>query len=154
MRLSPDGNFLGLTWSFTSSPFCLALLRHTAPQLPPRSSIMSSILLSSLIPAGSRSQGASTSMLKLPSRHVATSRLMATATSSCKTFGTFSPTASRRSDSDAKSAQSAQRIDEVEYLPTTFLGRALLTAGSALGLLSNPARGGKQSHLHQPRSWS
>ncbi|SOV09960.1 Ubiquinone biosynthesis protein COQ4, mitochondrial [Ustilago sp. UG-2017a] len=113
---------------------------------------MSSTLLSSLIPAGSRSQGASTSMLRLPSRHVATSRLMATATSSCKTFGTFSPTASRRSDSDAKSAQSAQRIDEVEYLPTTFLGRALLTAGSALGLLNNPARGDLLSMLTQVSS--
>ena len=58
-------------------------------------------------------------------------------------FGTLGPASIRRSYTPSTKARSGARIDEVEHIPTSAFGRALLTAGSALGLLNNPSRGGK-----------
>lgn len=80
-------------------------------------------------------------MLRLPSRNVSHT-FSRFAPTTLATYGTLAPTAPRRWQHNKKPDRHG-RIDQVDHIPTTFLGRALLTAGSALGLLNNPSRGGK-----------
>lgn len=124
--------------SISINSFCRFLkLLCSSPQ---QHLTMSSGFLAQLVPAGTKSKGASTSMMRLPTRH---------STRSCRSalginaFGTLAPTPPRRNSGQAKSNRNGDRIDEVEHIPTSFLGRALLTTGSAMGLLNNPSRGGK-----------
>lgn len=114
-----------------------------------RHPIMASSFLAHLLPVGSRSQGASTSMMRLPSRQIARASRLTPPT--CSAFGTWSPTLPRQSDQPPKT-RNQDRIDEIEHVPTSALGRALLTAVSALGLLNNPARGGKLRSCVQQQS--
>ncbi|CBQ68917.1 related to COQ4-responsible for restoring ubiquinone biosynthesis in coq4 mutant [Sporisorium reilianum SRZ2] len=107
-----------------------------------------------LISAGPKSRGASSSRSTLP--------CLATAVRSCQrptpitvawsSYGTLAPTRPRSSDKTSRYPGNDARIDEVEHIPTTALGRALLTAGSALGLLNNPSRGDLLSMLTQVSS--
>ncbi|EST08750.2 Ubiquinone biosynthesis protein Coq4 [Kalmanozyma brasiliensis GHG001] len=110
------------------------------------------LFLKQLIAVGSRCRGASTSMLRLPSRPVA--RLVKPGSPASSNFGTLSPTAPRRSKdgTNSNTTRSDGRIDQVEHIATSLLGRALLTTGSALGLLNNPSRGDLLSMLTQTSS--
>ncbi|SPO30771.1 related to COQ4 - responsible for restoring ubiquinone biosynthesis in coq4 mutant [Ustilago trichophora] len=111
---------------------------------------MSTSFLTQLIPVGSRSSGASTSMLRLPSRNISHT-FSQFAPTTLAAYATFASTAPRRWQHN-KEPDRHGRIDQVEHIPTTFLGRALLTAGSALGLLNNPSRGDLLSMLTQVSS--
>uniref|UniRef100_V5ETW5 4-hydroxy-3-methoxy-5-polyprenylbenzoate decarboxylase n=1 Tax=Kalmanozyma brasiliensis (strain GHG001) TaxID=1365824 RepID=V5ETW5_KALBG len=110
------------------------------------------LFLKQLIAVGSRCRGASTSMLRLPSRPVA--RLVKPGSPASSNFGTLSPTAPRRSKdgTNSNTTRSDGRIDQVEHIATSLLGRALLTTGSALGLLNNPSRGesGRRLLIERP----
>lgn len=110
--------------------------------------VMSSSFLMHLIPVGARSKGASTSMLRLPSR--CTAHTWQTGPTTRGAFRTLASTAPHRSNGPAKPSGHDGRIDQVEHIRTTALGRGLLTAASALGLLNNPSRGGKSSHFVEP----
>ncbi|GAC94932.1 ubiquinone biosynthesis protein [Pseudozyma hubeiensis SY62] len=103
-----------------------------------------------LVRVGLKSRSASTSMVKLPS--LATAQVCRGSPRSLRSFSTHSPTETRRSRNGSDQTSKAVRIDEVEHIPTSALGRALLTAGSALGLLNNPSRGDLLSMLTQVSS--
>lgn len=106
-----------------------------------------------LVSVGPKSRGASTSLSTVISRTSTAARTCQrpTAASSCA-FGTWAPTQPRGSDKTLRKAGNNPSIDEVEHIPTWALGRALLTAGSALGLLNNPSRGDLLSMLTQVSS--
>ncbi|GAK66576.1 ubiquinone biosynthesis protein COQ4, mitochondrial [Moesziomyces antarcticus] len=80
----------------------------------------------------------------------------ATTASTASTARRWASTSSAGRSKDEASAPAGQahdtRIDEVDHMRTSRLGRALLTAGSALGLLNNPARGDLLSMLTQVSS--
>ncbi|PWY97016.1 Coq4-domain-containing protein [Testicularia cyperi] len=96
-------------------------------------------LMPALRAVGPRSSRASTSMLQLQpvqmprSKPIASSRSFASST--CN-----------------PSSSSSRRLDEIHHISTSITGKALLTAGSALGLLNNPSRGDLLSILTQVSS--
>lgn len=89
-------------------------------------------------------------MSRLPS--FPTTRPCRRAPCSSSSYATISPTAPRSSQRNPTNASRHPRIDEVDHIPTSALGRVLLTAGSALGLLNNPSRGDLLSMLTQVSS--